>query len=81
MSAGDLRRFQPEVEKYYFVYLSAGTVITKDAKEPNNRVLLGGFIVWLYTPLPHLICPPNSVYSMLPSIRTLQFNIAIIFLC
>ena len=28
--------------------LSAGTVITKETMEPNNRVLLKGFIVWLY---------------------------------
>ena len=30
------------------VGLSAGTVITKETMEPNNRVLLKGFIVWLY---------------------------------
>ena len=28
--------------------LSSGTVITKETMEPNNRVLLKGFIVWLY---------------------------------
>ena len=28
--------------------LSAGTVITKETMEPNNGVLLKGFIVWLY---------------------------------
>ena len=28
--------------------LSVGTVITKETMAPNNRVLLKGFIVWLY---------------------------------
>ena len=34
------------VQNRLFWRLSAGTVITKETKEPNNTT--GGFIVWLY---------------------------------